>query len=822
MRVGIPLRSIRTKFLVVGLTAALVSGGASLFLAAEAQSQFRSQLLLNTINTAQQTAFVTAPLVAFESRSELKKALEQLEIDPDFAYGRISDERGTALVSLGNVIASGCVPKKGLEVFEQGGFLQVNTPIQDGGKTWGCLELGISRKRTEQNAAQMWTTALGAAALAMLVTLVGSAYLSRSIASPVMRLAKAVSRIGKGDLETRIEVQASDEVGALADSFQGMIEELRRTTVSKTYVDDILQSMAESLVVVDVEGKIKMANHATYRLLDYEAGVLAGLPLERILARAGQVDAEALASGYPSVGIETEYVARSGQRIPVLISAALMQVGGEGLICVAQDMRERKRVERELLLAKESAEAANRAKSNFLANMSHEIRTPMNAILGYSQLMLRDPALGPEAKANLTIINRSGDHLLALINDILDMSKIEAGRASLNPVTFVASDFVKDLAAMFRLRTEAKGLGFEVIEEGDCARYIEADEGKIRQALINLLGNAVKFTERGRVRLRVSVKQREGGPLRLSARVEDTGVGIAAEEQSKLFRPFAQTQSGVAAQGGTGLGLAISREYARLMGGDIVVSSEVGKGTVFHLEVPVVEGHSRGVVRRIDQRRVIGLRPGQPVQRLLVVDDDQNNRDLLHKLLTSMGFLVRQADNGETAIRVWEEWRPQLILMDIRMPIMDGLEATRRIRASQADDGPAIIAVSANAMEEDRNLGIQSGVDDFVPKPCREDELLEKIRVRLGVRYLYAGNERPEATESVAALALAANGEALRRLPAELMRQLRHAVLNGENDRLDKLIGDAMEQDAPIATALRELADKYDYDSLIQLLEVRS
>jgi CheY-like chemotaxis protein len=327
----------------------------------------------------------------------------------------------------------------------------------------------------------------------------------------------------------------------------------------------------------------------------------------------------------------------------------------------------------------------------------------------------------------------------------------------------------------------------------------------------------VKFTEHGWIKMQVSVNQGEGGQLRLSAQVEDTGVGIAADEQSKLFRPFAQTESGMKAQTGTGLGLAISREYARLMGGDITVSSEVGKGTIFRFEIPVAEGQGSAGLKQKEIRKVISLQPGQPAQRLLIVDDDPNNRDWLNKLLTSLGFSIREAGNGQEAIRIWEEWRPQLILMDIRMPIMDGLEATRRIRANQAGAAPVIIAVSASALDDDRSKVIDCGVDDFVSKPCREDELLEKIRVRLGISYLYAGDEHQ--TESVAALASVLNGEVFTALPMELMEQLRHAVRNGENDQLDVLIGKVMEQDAPFAGALRDLADKYEYDALIKLLE---
>ena len=298
----------------------------------------------------------------------------------------------------------------------------------------------------------------------------------------------------------------------------------------------------------------------------------------------------------------------------------------------------------------------------------------------------------------------------------------------LNAAMFDFPGLLAELEALFRLRVEEKNLRFEVVQDGERVGRIIADEGKIRQVLINLLGNAVKFTEHGSIKLRVTAEQRADGRAWLSARVEDTGVGIAPEEQGKLFHAFEQTQSGVDIQSGTGLGLAISREYAVLMGGGLTVSSEVGVGTIFHFEIPFETGSADAVVKETVHRRVIGLQPGQPVQRLLIVDDQRTNRDWLNKLLTSIGFLVREADNGKAAMRVWEEWRPQLILMDIRMPVMNGLDATRGIRAHANGGEPVIIALSASALEQDRRTVMDSGVDDFLSKPCREEVVMESIR----------------------------------------------------------------------------------------------
>ena len=463
-------------------------------------------------------------------------------------------------------------------------------------------------------------------------------------------------------------------------------------------------------------------------------------------------------------------------------------------------------------------EAANRAKSIFLANMSHEIRTPLNAVLGYSQLMQRDPALSSGAKRNLNIINRSGEHLLALINDILDMSKIEAGKVTLSPAVFDLSDVLVDLELMFRLRADARRLRFEVVVESACEPCIDADKGKIRQVLINLLGNAIKFTESGSVTLRVSMNRRENDSLWLFFAVEDTGPGIAAHEQSELFQPFVQSNSGRANKRGTGLGLAISRELVRLMVGEIMLSSEEGRGSTFYFEIPIRPGEVATIFRRPECRRVIGLQAGEEIPRVLVVDDEPNNRGWLTSLLGTVGFDVRQAEDGEAGFRLWQAWKPQLILMDMRMPVMGGMEATRRIRALEGGRETVIFALTASAMEENRRAALDSGVDDFLSKPCGEDELFQKTQQYLGLNFLVEEEKTPDADDAAMA-GQPPDVDVCRKLLPELIAELQQAVRNGEKDVLDELIRTVAGLDKPAARSLRQLADNYDYDALTRLLE---
>ncbi len=287
-----------------------------------------------------------------------------------------------------------------------------------------------------------------------------------------------------------------------------------------------------------------------------------------------------------------------------------------------------------------------------------------------------------------------------------------------------------------------------------------------------------------------------------------------------MFEPFTQTRRGLRSQEGTGLGLAISRNYARLMGGDITVSSKPGEGSIFRFEIPIERGNADVAVRRNSPRRVKRVRPETIAPAILVVDDHPENRDWLMKLLTSVGFSVRGAENGEAAIQVWEEWSPRLILMDVHMPVMGGIEATRRIKEGTRGKDTMIFALTASALDEDRRAVVQSGADDFVSKPCSENELLEKIRVLSGIAYDY---EEIEEAESQPAGVAGLRAEKLSQLPGELIEELRNATASGNKRALDRLIVKVSETvDAGCAHDLRALADKYDYDALMQLLEAAS
>src|SRR5687767_4531384 len=552
----------------------------------------------------------------------------------------------------------------------------------------------------------------------------------------------------------------------------------QRVRDQQFYTRSLIESNIDALIATDPRGIITDVNKQMEALTGCTRDELIGAPFkdyftdpERAEAAIKRVLGEGKVNDY-----ELTARNRDGKETVVSYNATTFHDRDrklQGVFAAARDVTERKRYE-------QSLHQANRAKSVFLANMSHEIRTPMNAILGFSQLMLRDPQLTARQCQYLGTINRSGEHLLALINDILEMSKIEAGRTTLNPSTFDLPALVKDLEMMFRVRTDEKKLSFSVEMIGDVPQYIVTDINKLRQVFINVLGNAVKFTEQGGIALRASLDREPDVEALLRIEIEDTGPGISPDDQDKLFRHFQQTKTGQQTGTGTGLGLAISREFVRLMGGDITVSSQVGKGSVFVIHLPLMEGEAQAVQAKDKPRQVLRLQPGQAPCRVLVADDIEDNRQLLAQLLSPVGFEVRLATNGAEAVKEFEEWRPHLILMDFRMPVMDGHEAIRRIRAAAGGNEPKIIAVTASAMDENRQELMEIGADDFIGKPFREAELFQKIHDHVGVEYVYAEAAAAADTEDAAEL----TPESLAGCSPELIESLRDAVITADLDQL--------------------------------------
>lgn len=510
------------------------------------------------------------------------------------------------------------------------------------------------------------------------------------------------------------------------------------------------------------EGRILDVNQNFCRSLGYPPEAVLGRPFHQLpICRDPQKIStffETLRTDGVIYRQEYQLHTQAGEMGWFLLSADIIQV--QEVPCVlamAFDITDCKRSATELEAAKVSAELASQAKSRFLANISHELRTPLNTILGYTQLISREATLPLAQQGYLDLVNQGSEHLLTLINDVLEMAHIESGQQTMTLTSCCVRPFLETLYALLEPKAAAKGLQFTVERSPDLPDYIRIDETKLRQVLINLLSNAIKFTEQGQVRLRayrsaadssIAPSHPDQPVVVLGFEVQDTGPGIAPEELPLLFDPFVQTETGRRTQTGTGLGLAISQRFMQMMQGQITVESQLGVGSTFCVSLPVVTTKAELVAPSRSQQRVLSLAPGQAQPKILVVDDHPANQTLLCKLLTLVGFDVQAAKNGAEAIACCCTWHPHLICMDLRMAGMDGYEATRQIKqqcSNQAGCCPAVIAITASAFEEERQAALAAGCDGFIRKPIQPDILFETLAEHLQVQYTYGSAVPPSA-----------------------------------------------------------------------------
>jgi signal transduction histidine kinase/CheY-like chemotaxis protein len=473
--------------------------------------------------------------------------------------------------------------------------------------------------------------------------------------------------------------------------------------------------------------------------------------------------------------------------------------------------------ERQMLVAKLAAEKANEARAVFLASVSHELRTPLNAILGFCRLMRDAKDVTAEQVRKLDIINNGGEHLLRLINNLLNMARIESGRMVLEETTFDLHQLLHETRALMQVQAAGKGLKLHLVLSPGVPRFVTTDAGKLRQVLINLLGNAIKFTGAGAVWLRAETTPQDSAELaRVRFEVEDSGPGIPEKDRERIFAPFERLIETTGAEIGTGLGLHISKQFVELMGGTIDLSTVPGKGSEFHFEIPLrIARPGDGVRAKSDRGRVTGLAPGQQRYRLLIADDELANRQLLHALLEPLGFDLREAVNGREAVAFAEQWRPHLVWMDVRMPEMDGLEATRQIKAGAAGAQTRIVALTAHAEEDERVDILAAGCDDVIRKPYRHAEIFDALETNLGVRFSYAEERLSAAIAEAAELSVGP----LLKLPAVLLEELRQAAVLLDGPRCIELAGKIDAIDDELGARLRRMIGNLQYQELLDVLD---
>lgn len=608
----------------------------------------------------------------------------------------------------------------------------------------------------------------------------------------------------------------------------------------------MLETIPQGIVFVDESGEQGWVNHVAAEQLGLPQGAVQPLAISQAMAtlrmqanNQTEIAAQAaqfFSQPYAEIHDWQWFFSQPQLKVLSLSSKPIYVRNVPGRLWVLDDITDRQQAEAAMQKAREMAEAAAHAKSEFLANVSHEIRTPLNGILGYTQILEKDRTLSEQQKNGLGIISRCGEHLLTLINDILDLSKIEARRMELYPETFHFASFLAEIADICRIRAEQKGISliYEILPP--LPQYVRADEKRLRQVLLNILGNAVKFTEQGGVMFKVGLVSHESPQgtdeqavcnSKVRFQIEDTGIGIAAEQLEAIFAPFQRVGEYIRKTEGTGLGLSISRQLVQMMGGEIQVKSKLGEGSLFWFELVLPEMGGLAAEVKPDHGRIIGYQGKR--RTILVVDDKWANRSVLVHLLTPLGFDVVEAEDGQAGLNKASQIRPDVVLMDLVMPVMDGFEATRQLRASPDLQNVVVIAASASVFGFDQQASQEAGCDGFVSKPIREAELLAKLQTCLQLEWVYEQDTHrdedrqmeqeavhsfaPSSSRAQAAIAIPASEALNTLLDLALMGDLKGIV-----EQVAKLEAQEPQWNA-FAIQIRQLAKGFKEKQILELIQ---
>lgn len=579
----------------------------------------------------------------------------------------------------------------------------------------------------------------------------------------------------------------------------------------------LVDTVIDGVMIIDAKGTVQEYNPACQQLFGYRSEEVIGQNVKMLMPSPYRDEHDEYLHRYRAtgnkriigIGREVEGRRKDGTSFPMELSVGEARPDGQQVfVGIVRDITERKSAEQLLRIAKEQAESASHAKSQFLANISHEIRTPMNAVIGYTQLIENDPELPENYRRPLRAIHSAGNHLISLIDDVLDLSKIEAGAMELHIRNFDLDDLTEDVSEMFAIRCEQKGLSWQT-ELQIMEPAVHADDQKLRQILINLLGNSVKFTDQGQVSL--TIKQ---SGQRYTFSVLDTGPGVNQDAQERIFEPFQQAEEGEV-KGGTGLGLAITKRYIELMGGILSLESSLGKGSCFRFELELLPADTDLISKRGHTGRLCRLAEPHRV-RALVVDDVEDNCEVLSGLLERAGVEVRMANNGSKALQCIAEQFPDIVFMDVRMPVMDGLTATRQLRERWPDEPIVCVAITASGLLRQRSFYLDAGFDDFIGKPFLFEQVCKCMVNHLKVEF----DHEPAAEEIKGAVSFI-NAPGNLNLPDSLHERLLSAARMNALTEIEILITElkGLGPDTICLTdELENLLERYDMEGIISLI----